>query len=879
MAVSEHQVFLSYRREDAAGHAGRLADYLLDRFGQGSVFMDVESIEAGVDFTVEIERAIAEADAVLVVIGPRWLEVRAASGARRLEEPGDFVRREIEAALRGDVRVIPVLVGGATMPAESELPRPIAALALRNAVELFDRRWREDVGALVEVLEGRDRAAVGNLPTQTTPFLGREREVEEVTELLRREDVRLITITGPGGIGKTRIAMHAASSLATAYWGGAWFVGLATLSDPELVLLEIARVLEVRDDGDARLVDAIARRLSRARTLIVLDNLEHLLPDAAAPIAELSGAVPSLDLITTSRQPLRVTAERDYSLGTLVEDDGIALFVARAQASRPDFELRDEAARDATAAICARLDGLPLAIELAASRMSILTPEELLPRLEQRLAVLTGGARDLPARQQTLRATVDWSYELLPSAERRLFARLSVFAGGWTLRSAEAVCALADDDRDILDGMGSLVDSSLVQRWANDGLHRFSMLETVREYASDLLRGGEEFDEVARRHAEYLLSQAERAHSELLGPNPESWFDRLEPELDNFRASVASSLEQGRISLAMRIMAALMRSLEPRGYWQEARALGLDEVLARSEDLRLSERGELLFAAGSLSGFQGRTAPAQTLLEQAIEAARDVGDRPTLARALARLAWVRVVHGEDVDESIALGEEGVGLARAIGDPWLLAEALNDLSSAYGDLDYSPRAVSLIEESLELRRSIGYAPGVADSLNNLGWQALLSEDYLRAVEYLEESVELARRLSQKPFMLFARDNLALAQFFSGETELADELFRDNLRLCREMGDQRIAEEALTGLAGVAASAHEWDRAAWLAGAAIALSRELELLQSTISFRIRERYLSAAQEALGAELYEAHFRRGEVASFEQAIAYALDEAPSG
>ena len=873
--MSERRLFLSYRREDSAGHAGRLADHLLDRFGQGSVFMDVESLEAGIDFAEAIERAINEADAVLVVIGPGWLDAASSSGSRRLDESEDFVRREIEAALTSDVRVIPVLVGGAVMPAEEDLPPSVAGLTRRNALELLDRRWREDVDALVDVVEGRERGRLGNLPAQPTPFLGRERELAEVIELLRRDDTRLLTLTGPGGIGKTRLAIQAASELAHTYPGGAWLVGLASVTDPDLVIVEVARVIEAREAADGAVVDAIAARLSRGRTLIVLDNVEQLLPDAAAPIAQLSAAAASLELIVTTRQRLHVTAEREFALATLGEDAAVELFVDRARASRGDFALSDQAQRDTVAALCARLDGLPLAIELAASRTRILDPATILRRLDDRFALLTGGARDLPARQQTLRATIDWSYELLSAADRQLFARLSVFASGWTIEAAEEVCHDTDESPDVLTGLESLEQNSLIQRQVSDGRTRFALLETVREYAAELLEASGDRDEISTRHAEHFISEAQLAYSEIRGTHPGAWFERLEPELGNFRLAVHSSLAQGRLSLALRLMAALMATLEVGGYWQEARAVGLDDVLARSEDVHTPERAEVLVAAGSLLTIHGHSASAQSLLEQAVDLALEIGDRRTFAMAMSRLTWAHVEQGHDNDGSAALGEEAVSVARTLGDPWLIAETVSDLASVYGSQGYSPRAIALWEEGLRLRRSITYLPGVAMSLNNLGWQALLAQDYPTAVKYLEESLELARNYSMRTEVIMAQGNLALANLFSGEPERADRLLLENLHLCRESGNRRNGTEALIAFAGTAVQMRDWDRAAWLAGAATAQLDELQLVAADVHSRIRERFLPAARQALGGERYEEEYERGRRATFEEAVAYALDE----
>jgi predicted ATPase len=708
-----------------------------------------------------------------------------------------------------------------------------------------------------------------NLPVQPTPFLGRERELAEVLDLFRREDVRLLTLTGAGGTGKTRLALQAVAELVEEYPDGVWFVGLAAVMDPGLLLPTIAQKLEVREAAGETLEHALARHLQSKRMVLLLDNMEQLLPAAAPPLGKLCAECPDLELVVTSREPLHLAAEREYPVRSLSNDEALRLFAGRAKAARPGFELRDEN-RSAVEAICMRLDRLPLAIELAAARVKLLPPDKLLSRLEQRLPVLVGGPHDAPERQRTLRAAIGWSHDLLRDEERVLFARLALFSGGFTLEAAEEVSE-AD-----LDTLASLIDKSLL-RGEEDGSTepRFTMLETIREYAVDRLDDQGDAPELRSRHADFFLALAEQAQIELRGPGRGSWFVRLELETGNFRSAISSSLTQGRINVALRLVAALTSFWGPRGHWGEARSW-LEEVLAQSEGTRIPERARALFEAGGLSLFQGEIGTSRARLEQALELAGEVGDRRTLARASARLAWVQVMNGLDVNRAVALGEEGLSVARGLGDPWELAETLNDLGSAYGDRDHSQRSVNLLEEALQLRRSIGDVAGIADSLNNLGWEAILAENYPKAVAYLQESLELARLLTDRPHVVLALDNLALAYLFAGEPAVAEELFSESLRICREIGDRRVAEEVLIGMAGVAALQQAWDRAARLAGAAARTAVEGELVPSAVVPRIEERFLSAARGALGDELYMAKFDRGRLAPFEEAVAYALSES---
>ncbi len=701
--MSERRVFLSYRREDAAGHAGRLADHLVDRFGQGAVFVDVDSIAAGTDFLDEIEGAMADSEALLAVIGPGWLNSRTATGSRHLDDPRDVVRREIEAALASDVRVIPILVAGATMPGEADLPEPIAALARCNAVELQDRRWREDVDALVDVLEGRERGGTGSLPLQPTPFLGRAREVAEIVQLLRRQEVRLLTLTGPGGIGKTRLSLQVAAKLAHTYPGGVWFVPLAPIRDPELLAPTIASTLGLREAPGATIAETLELHLRRLRILLVLDNLEQLLPQAAGLLAELSAEAPGLDLLVSSRGPLAIRTERVYPVGELTTDDAVALFAERARAAAHGFEV-DRTNRSAVEAICRRLDGLPLAIELAAARTKILSPMELLERLEESLPVLVGGASDAPERQRTMRATIAWSYDLLDEQERRLFASLAVFRGGCSFAAAEQVSG-AD-----LETIGSLVDKSLLRTEEGPaGRTRYLCLETIREFARERLDEQPDPDDVRRSHAEHFVALARQALPGLKGKEQDAWLERLEAEHDNIRVALRWSTSEGDPNVSLELAALVWEFWLMHGDVTEGRAW-LAEALEAADTDATDARALALAGTGWLACEQGEGGSvAQALLEEALRCA----DAATPQTRAYLFAFLGEFQPGDPDRARSLCEQAVELARGSGDRWLLAITLNSLaqrSLAAGDRE---RAAALYTEELEIsrgdRRSVQRGP--------------------------------------------------------------------------------------------------------------------------------------------------------------------------
>jgi predicted ATPase/DNA-binding SARP family transcriptional activator len=674
--------------------------------------------------------------------------------------------------------------------------------------------------------------AEGQLPTPPTPLVGRRLEVAAVAGLLRRDDVRLVTLTGPGGSGKTRLALAVAEELATELRDGALFVDLAPVRDPTLLVSSVARALGLQE-GEEPLPLAIAQHLRERSLLMLLDNLEQLLPGTPF-IAELLAAAPRLLVLATSRAPLRLSGEHEYpvpplptpganrtsTFEELTTNDAVRLFVARARAVDLAFELTDARVRD-VAEICMRLDGLPLAIELAAARSKLLPAKTIARRLERALEFLTGGARDLPARQQTLRATLDWSHELLSEPERTLFARLAVFVGGCTIDAAEAVCA--DDDIDVLTTIASLADESLLRRVGDD---RLAMLETIREYALERLESSTEEAELRRRHAEYFLELAEHADQAAKAAGGAGQLELLELEHDNLRAALGWLHEAGEPEPALRLANALSRFWWLRGYASEGRRW-LAVVLERSDGQPPQLRTEALRRAAVLAGVQGDYEIARELAEESRALYEALGDRHGVALSVSSIAE-SLLHEGEYKRARQLYEHALALFSELGDEWDVAAATVNLGYvALGEGDYA-RATALAEEGLAHFRTLGDPQSTATAVYVLGTAALANGDRAEARRHLEES----------------------------------------LQLHHQVGDKEGAAECLHALAAAIAR-DDPEGAAELAGAAEALREEAGSSLARFQLEWRDRTSADIRRTIGDEAWSAAFERGRAMPLEAAL----------
>jgi predicted ATPase/class 3 adenylate cyclase len=595
-------------------------------------------------------------------------------------------------------------------------------------------------------------ARPNNLPPQLTSFVGREQEMAEVRELLSR--ARLLTLTGAGGTGKTRLALQVASQTLLQYRDGAFFCDLSSVTDPALVPSALARVLEVPEVPGRPILEGMKEHLRDKELLLVVDNFEQV-AEAGPVIEELLVEAPGLKVVVTSRVVLSLRGEQEYAvppleppdperlpdLATLRQFEAVRLFTDRALAASPRFGVTEENA-PAVAAITARLDGLPLAIELAATRTKVLTPQQILPRLGERLSILTSGARTLPDRQRTLRGAIGWSYDLLEEPERGLFARLSVFTGGWTLEAAEAVCDPGGLGLDPLDGLASLVDKSLVRRNETaEGESRFSMLETIREFGLEQLAAGNDLDLTRRRHAEHFLDLAVEAEPHLTADDQVTWLDRCDREHANIRAALRWAIEAGETERAQASAGALWRFWQQRGHLAEG-GTWLEEVLAMPSG-RTAARAKALIGAGGIAWWQKDREAAGAFYEEAVAVERELGDPARLGEALYNQAFV--VAGEDIGA----------------------------------------AARLLDESLDLFRRAGHEPGVAQVLGMLVIRDAEAGDWGTVISRLEETTGIWRRVGDRLHLAFDLVWLAFARGRVGRREDARSAALEALELFREV----------------------------------------------------------------------------------------------
>jgi predicted ATPase len=639
-----------------------------------------------------------------------------------------------------------------------------------------------------------------NLPVQPTPLIGRESELASLREMIATSGVRLITLTGPGGTGKTRLALQAAAESLDAFLDGVWWVPLATVSDPALVLGAIAAPLGVRDVPGEPLATTLAEHLRTRHTLLLLDNLEHVV-DAAPLIGQLIAAAPMLVILATSREPLRLRAEREFpvdplpvpregpriSLEDALASPAVQLFVERAQAVKHGFALEESNAAD-VAAICRRLDGLPLAIELAAARVRILAPAALLVRLDQRLKLLTGGARDLPARQQTLRAAIEWSHDLLPSPERALFARLSVFAGGCSFDTAEAVCGAAGGlELDLFDGVESLGQKSLLRQEEDPaGNARFTMLQTIHEFASERLQELPEADLVRQAHADTFLAIAENADWEDMSRQGEL-LDRLEVDHANLRHAIQFYEGQGERGTGQRVRlaSALAHFWWVRGHLAEGRKV-LESAITAHGEIATSDRAAALSGAALLAEAQWELERARGLHLEALSLYRAAGDTNGTARSLTGLALI-ARHGGDLNSARALHQEALDVWRATGDQAGTAGALLDLGAVSHLRGDQRNAEPLLLQSLDLFAKSHDAAGEGTAHQWLGVVALAAGSLETAAAHFEESLKQWRRLGNQQMTAADLGNLGEARYLAGALVEAEALYGEALEIYDSLGD--------------------------------------------------------------------------------------------
>lgn len=684
-----------------------------------------------------------------------------------------------------------------------------------------------------------------NLSALLSPLIGRRAELEEIATLLRQSDVRLLTITGVGGTGKTRIAQAIAKKLLAEFSDGVYFIGLSAIENPELVVPIIAQTLGIREESGKSLKESLREYLRERRILIALDNFEQI-TEAVPQIGELLSGSVNLKILVTSRVRLHLSFEREFTLeplevplegnpdlNELSEYASIQLFVERAQAVKSNFELTEENAQS-VADICRRLDGLPLAIELAAVRVKLLAPQAILTRLSNSLKLLTGGARDLPERQQTMRAAIAWSYDLLDGEERKMLNRLAVFAGGFTLDAATAVANANEDlSFNLLDCVASLVDKSLLlQREQMDGEPRFRMLKVVREFAFEALQESGEADEIKRRHAEFYASLAETAEPELRGAKVGRWLEILEQEHNNLRSAMEWSLENCP-EITLRIVGAIRSFWVRRGYLSEGDKWTREALEKNGKETDPKLRAKAYLGLGSFRRFQGDLATAEIFLEESLRLAHETGDKYWISVALGDLGLVKFMQ-----EDLSLGK------------------------------------TLMEGSLTIARELNERRLISIRLNTLGEIARKQEDYEASRKYYEEALTIAKAESSKYLIPVYTFNLASAACLQEDYQTALLYALESLKVSEELEDKISVGDALNIFATLALKAGKLEQAGLLRGAAQSVHETTGFKLEEVDQEFIDRFMKEARDKIGNERFEAAFEKGRSMKLKEAIALARE-----
>jgi non-specific serine/threonine protein kinase len=769
----------------------------------------------------------------------------------------------------------------------SSLRRALAGVpGGQDWIETLARRGYRFVGPVAEVVRevgsapASDRGRT-NLPETLTSFVGRERELAQIKQQLPK--TRLLTLTGTGGIGKTRLAQQAASEVLNAYHDGVWFVDLAPLSDVTLVSSAVAQVLGVKASGAEPLAAALCKQLKAREMLVVLDNCEQVLDGCARLVGALLRETARVTILATSRESLHLTAESTYAVPPLplpapksgaqeiARSEAVRLFVERARQYRPHFELKDERAR-AVAEICVRLDGIPLALELAAARLAVLPVDEIARLLDERFRLLTSGSRELP-RHQTLQAMIDWSYELLDDAEKALFTRLSVFASGWTLAAAEAVCAGEPIGAgEVVYVLIGLIEQSVVV--ADEGGDRYRMLETVRQYARHrLLNSGDE-QRWRDRHLAYFLALAEEAEPNLTGTKQRSWLERLENEHDNIRSALTWATGADAAS-GLRLASACYRFWLVRGYAREGFDW-LSAILAAAPNRQsAAHRAKALGTAATMARALSDFSRARTLYEESLSLYGELGIQRGVAGALGNLGMVSCDQG-DYPAAMALHEQSLAIWRELGDQRGIARTLMALGNVVYSQGDEAASESLYEQSLAIERELGDQRGIAIVLHNLGKVAAYRHDHAVARRRHEEALAIRRELGDRSGIANSLADLGIVALEQGDYRSSRAHLTESLVIFRDLADLLGTAGSLESLADLAFALGRPEAGARLCGHAARLRDEIGSPLPPWDRLGHDRRIATARASFRNDVaFDLAWQEGHAMTLEQAIAYALQE----